>query len=512
MVATASRSTTTSMRPPASGVRGQARSEQVRPADALRDQKFDARPNNADVRHYRCDMEFVVSSWRCRFVRVASLLALLLVGCRSTTPTPSSLRSDAPAPSVMDASAPAAADTSAPAVPAASAAAPAPPVAVVACGVSARETVLTTTKADEYGFVSLENARVAATPEATLVSWEERSNFDVGDSWREAHFAVKRGAGPWKKHRLTAMAYACATYGYIAPLQREAEVGSVTWGVANSWSLDVLPEAPAMDAVMDGVVPKKPLRSVDTKRAYVRSLVAAGDVAVTITGEDACPDCSCGAKGDGVRAFGIGATRFDTLIAKAASPDAVAVASSKDAIAVSYRSKGRLYLAWLGPNGASLGPPAAFSVGEPGAAALGLVGDRLVIVWAERSDKTAPYVLQLATAAAGSAPSTPRALTTQGSAFAPALLLREGRALHEDELLLAWMEGDGKSGKVLAARTTLARPDLASVVTVSEPDESNARDPELGGTVDAPTLVYGSFSNALPGGKLRLARISCASR
>ena len=74
------------------------------------------------------------------------------------------------------------------------------------------------------------------------------------------------------------------------------------------------------------------------------------------------------------------------------------------------------------------------------------------------------------------------------------------------------MEGDGKTGKVLAARTTLSLPDLTSAVTVSEPDEGNARDPELGGTIDAPTLVYSSFSKALPGGKLRLARVSCASR
>lgn len=120
-------------------------------------------------------------------------------------------------------------------------------------------------------------------------------------------------------------------------------------------------------------------------------------------------------------------------------------------------------------------------------------------------DRLEPYEIRWARVEHG-ATAVPRfeVLSTTESAFAPAVITNGVDAG------IAWLEGDASGkGAVRAARLALDGKASPVAVAVSPPDEPNARDPELSGTLDAPALVYTSISKTRPGGVVRLARLGC---
>jgi hypothetical protein len=165
---------------------------------------------------------------------------------------------------------------------------------------------------------------------------------------------------------------------------------------------------------------------------------------------------------------------------KGARPSAEALAAAvgdKLAGAVWRLNRGggakELHLARVDRNGAKVGHVDVLDKGQVGAATIAFDGDTLYAMWASRSSDKDPYVLKWTKVAGTGSPEPPQALTTSASSFAPGLSVQDSR------FLLAWMEGDEKSGKV---RVGASKKDLASAVgqaVVVSNTGMNARDPEV---------------------------------
>ena len=157
----------------------------------------------------------------------------------------------------------------------------------------------------------------------------------------------------------------------------------------------------------------------------------------------------------------------------------------------------RVVLAWRRPQSVEIvrgtatdltAPPWVFE-GDVGAPAVVIRGEASVAVWAQRNDARSPYTLRMVSWRAGdTVKPTPRVLATgAASAFAPALTVRN------DQLVLAWMEGDDRAATIRVGVTAQGPEHLVDhVVTASNPD-TNARDPELASTDALTWLVWSEY-------------------
>lgn len=153
----------------------------------------------------------------------------------------------------------------------------------------------------------------------------------------------------------------------------------------------------------------------------------------------------------------------------------------------------------VGANGRPIGAPVSFAKGDVGAPAVAMSGDAALLVWASRPDKQSNYALSWMKVG-----ETAKTIATKGSAIAPAILA------DADDVVLAWMEGDlVKSGEIHVARGPVSGPIGAS--TVVSGAETNARDPELGGTPAHPVIVWSTFPKEQPAGVIRVGQLKCGS-
>lgn len=364
---------------------------------------------------------------------------------------------------------------------------------------------------DEYGFVAAENARILATKDEVLITWERQSHYAVGDSTRAPVAAHRQGGSPWKIVTLPVLSYACATYGYIAPRQTVRGLGIVAWGEDNYTGFEAWTGLSNGKTVKVAGSPMYRLGKAErilptTLEMLAGSFVLSDHTILASTREGCDRVCDCQSTWQGVRLFDLDASpRRTERIFKGEGVDALALVTSSRGGALAFRHQRALHFGWLDASLRSVGPPQKFAEGDVGAPALALLGDKLLAVWAARNDKSAPYVLQWSLLEAGKSPGAPRTFRTVDSAFAPAILAED------TSLVLTWMEGDGqKRGRILAKRldTKDFGESLEDAIAISG-DEPNARDPEISGTVAAPHIVYSTFSKKIGGGKIRHAELTC---
>jgi hypothetical protein len=370
-------------------------------------------------------------------------------------------------------------------------------------------------KAGELGTTKLENLRVLASGDTTVATWERESDFTVGDSWRAPVIAMRHGASPFVIRELPVRAYACATYGHVGIASLDAPF--VTWGVNNTNAFESYGTVPELagPAGMDTV--KTPPKSrLVTRRQEVRDFVASRGVVLATTFDASCDTlCTCADTAHrGLWLYSLDSpktkpTRLASLPSREGSPLVPALAMSDTVGVAAYRIAGVSHLVWLDGTGIPTGAPLRIDEGDVGAPALAIAGKRVIVTWARRGAKTEPYELRwLAVEHGATTLPAAKVLPTAGSAFAPGALTDGADAV------LTWMEGDGGTrGAVFAARVALdeSRPASPSVV-VSMTDETNARDPEVSGTVDAPVIAYAAFDAKRPGGVARVARLACVTR
>jgi len=257
-----------------------------------------------------------------------------------------------------------------------------------------------------------------------------------------------------------------------------------------------------------------PARTVFTPRQYVKTFVASGDVALAIVIEGACDDI-CGACGAAPWRYALVTRGLDPAhkatarIVLAASDtdadkiDAPALAMTTSGGIAAFRTKGVLSYVWLDPAGKPIGDAIELDRGDVGAPAVGTAGGAAVLVWAKRNTKTEPYALHTARMLFRQALGPVSTIPTKGSAFAPAVLAQD------DGVAVAWMEGDsGTRGEIHLARDWSSKTFPSSDIVISGA-ETNARDPEISGTVAEPLVVWQSFTKERPAGVLRVARTFC---
>ena len=286
----------------------------------------------------------------------------------------------------------------------------------------------------------------------------------------------------------------------------------MTWGVHNTSAFELWDK-------LAGGVPQRPRRRVVTPRQDVRTFVVSGKVALAATLDGPCDlPCSC-PKGwkPALWVYGLDPeARFAERIALGSTempasldndvPTTPALVMGEHGGAAAFRAGRTLNLVWLDPAGKPKGTPLRLDEGELGAPALALAGPDVIAVWARRETKSAPYRLQWSRLAAFGSPSGARHVPTAGSALAPAVLA------DDESIVLAWMEGDAeRRGAIYVARSKLDEARFAGRL-ISTPEETNARDPELSGTVGEPVLVYAAFSKTQPGGEVRFTRLRCGER
>lgn len=363
---------------------------------------------------------------------------------------------------------------------------------------------------DPEGTTRLENLRLLAAGGTVVATWERQSDYRVGDSSRAPVVAMPAGAA--KPVLLPVAAYACATYGHVGPASLDAPI--VAWGVENARALQVWKAPPAFKPGPGApALATRPAMERATPRQELDELVVSGRVALATTFELSCDvGCNCPnptARGLWTYSLAPGAPAPAKLASGAPAgktPDAPALAMGDAGGVAAYRKDGALHAAWLDADGRPAGAQLRLDAGDVGAPAVAVAGKRAVLAWARRDAKSEPYrvrwvALELGAAAAPA----PAVLPAAGSAFAPGVLTDGADAV------FVWTEGDdGSRGAVFASRVPLADASRASpALAVSGPDEPNARDPEVSGTVSAPVLVYGAFSKARPGGVARLATLAC---
>lgn len=365
------------------------------------------------------------------------------------------------------------------------------------------------------GTQSVENVRIVANPAGTIVTWERQANYQIGDTWRAPVVAMRSNEGKFAATTFPVMSYAAASYGRIAPLGGTERF--VTWGVRNMRGMELWKGVPKMSIRETGTeILTPPARSIATPNHQVRGLVASHGVAVVWASASSCfLNCeSFGPPWLGVFSLTDPKAKPIKLLqpSKDGEDPVPALAMTESAGIVVYREKKALYRVWLDAKGAPTGPAVVVAEGEVGAPAVAMTNHGAVVMWAQRGDKSLPYALhwQRIERADVDKPSTLHTVTGTGSAFAPSLLVDEGRAW------ATWMEGDGGTkGEIRMASLPLevSSPEhaVASIV-VSTSEETNARDPEIAGSITAPQVVYAAFSKSRPGGVVRLATLHCGAK
>ncbi len=366
-------------------------------------------------------------------------------------------------------------------------------------------------KPSEFGTTRLENLRVLAEGDVTVLTWERQTDHLVGDSWRAPVIAESEGAGTFRVKELPVRAYACATYGYAGPLTKDEHV--VTWGVNNARAFEIWAKNPDTRGLAgQESMKERPVRERPTLRSAVTELATSRRVAFAATYDATC-DQVCGTcpkrSSRALWLFPLApvtakATKVASLPNAAASP-APAVAMGDDTGVAAFRVSSAIKVLWLDRDGGPSGVSLEIAKGDVGAPTVAIAGDKAVVAWGRRATKADPYAIEWTVLERGAVtlPAV-RTLPTSESAFAPSVLT-DGR-----DVVFAWMQGDGGTkGTVLATRVALDQKDAPAAVAVSTSDEGNARDPELSGTVDAPVLAYATFSKARPGGVARVSRLVC---
>lgn len=352
----------------------------------------------------------------------------------------------------------------------------------------------------EYGSEAAENVRLLAHERDVMVTWERQTHFNVGDPSRTPVAMYRHAAEPWKQTKLEVMAYACATYGYIAPARPSAEsLGIVSWGQQNTTAFEGWTGLPGRS--------NKRERSLATRTEMLAGpFVLSGSTVLASTREGCDSVCDCQSNWQGLRLYDLDAKpRQSERVVKAEGADSLALTTSANGGALAYRHKKTLQLGWLDAQGKLQAPPQKLAEGDVGAPAMAMVGKKLLVVWAERTGKTAPYALKWSLLEHGAAPMPAQTFTTADSAFAPAVLV-DG-----DAILLTWMEGDAqKRGRIRLKNllTTAITADLTDALVVSG-DDANARDPEIAGTAAKPYLVYTAITKKMGGGQVRFAELAC---
>ena len=349
----------------------------------------------------------------------------------------------------------------------------------------------------------LENLRVLAGGDTTIITYERQSDYEMGDSWRAPFVAMRKGAGAFERTSLHVEAYACATSGLVAPNTLADPV--VAWGVANTHGFQIWPGLPKTEKAQSKQL-------VDTTRHEVMTFAASHGVAISVTADIQCEAfCVCGDTG---AKHGIWIHGLDTAYPVAESvfsspysakaPDVPAIAMADHRGVFAYRDSGALWVGFLGVHGKPSGKPVKLDTGGVGAPALAMMGeDAAVAVWAKRASNDAPYKLVWARLEEGK-PFTPSAMPmTTETGFAPAVIA------DANAMIVAWMDGDGaKKGAIHLARHAFSDPTWPST-RISPESESNARDPELSGTMGHPVLAYALFDAPRQGGTVRIAESSC---
>ncbi len=365
----------------------------------------------------------------------------------------------------------------------------------------------------EHGTTRLENLRVLAEHDKTIVTWERSNDFDVGDYVRTPTLALRGGSGPFVQRQFQSSATTCAPYGRVGPLT--ADEPFVTWGVDGGLAFLVWKGLPGPAHLQTAdMVDSRAARRVGTPRQEIQSFVTSRRVALAATSDLGCDSyCECGdAARTALWVYPLGGAKAAKIASIAGSGREAsllvpALAMGDGQGLGAYRDRGALYLVWLDAAGTPQGASLRFDAGDVGAPALAISGSRALVAWARRGKgKDEPYAIKWMSLEHGTKTfPEPETLLTKGSAFAPGVLT-DGT-----EAIFTWMEGDAASkGAVFAARRSLARAGHPSnAVMVSPLDDENARDPEVSGTVDAPVIVYGKFGKARPGGVPRIAYLEC---
>ena len=350
---------------------------------------------------------------------------------------------------------------------------------------------------------ALENLRVLAEGDTTIVTYERQSHYDVGDSWHAPVVAMRKGNGAFESTALSVDAYACATNGRIAPNSLTDPV--LAWGVANKHGYQIWSSFPK-------AAKSPPARTIDTPRKEVSAFAASHGVAISIT-IDLAYEAFCVRGGTNAK-HGVWIHGFDngspvaesvfTSLYSAKAPDAPSIAMGERRGVFSYRDDGVLWVGFLGAPGKPSGKPLRLDTGAVGAPALAMMGeDAAVAVWARRASNDAPYRLVYARLEEGkSIAPLPIPMTTE-TGFAPSVLA------DAKDMIVSWMDGDdAKKGAIHLARHSFAESTWPSV-RVSPRSESNARDPELSGTVARPVVAYALFDKPREGGVVRIAESIC---
>jgi hypothetical protein len=445
------------------------------------------------------------------------LLPIVVVGCRA--PSSTSVADVAPVPSSSSSNS---TTTAKPETPAAH------------CEVEGTPETLDDEQGQrsEWGYSALENIRVHASANKTVVTWERQSRQVVGDSSREPVSAIREaGSSSFQITTFPVHAYACATYGLIAPASFDKDE-TIVWGRENTHGLEIWNRTPKRDRA--SVAQSKPQRTVFPKNQEISTFVASGKVALAAVTEGTCEHlCACpeGWKRSlwlhGLDPAAPFAQRVVTAPSTSPStttddnaPSVPALSMNESGGVAAYRLNKALYALMLDAQGKPVwSKPLLIDSGDVGAPAVSILStkDAAVMVWAKRESKEKPYELRFARLA-NTLTATPESrvlVSSSVSSIAPATLATD------DTLVVAWMEGpDERSGNIHVARTspgwnlwfqTSATKDplIKESTVVSTSAESNARDPELSGSVDAPVIAWSSFSNKRPGGEARLARLRC---
>lgn len=373
------------------------------------------------------------------------------------------------------------------------------------------------------GFDDLRNVRVLAEAGGAVVTFESRSQPDMGDSSQSAHVARIDWArsGPERAREVTLpyRAYASAMYSYIGPTRHAGSSAFFAYGLAGQAAFEL--HGGALEAWSDvdphSGEPLASARQIAVSVAFDEGYAVAPDRPVAVVGgrEAPCPAyhlCDELAEAwqqplvDSVRVVSLTQPPTSRLLwkgrLKKPAPLVPAIAFGRSRGAAAYRASGDLFVSMLDA-ALSPSPPVRIASGDVGAPAIVWSRDQPIVVWAERSMADEPYRLLLWDGEAKHVLRSDRHV----SSFAP------GLAVHGESLLVTWMEGDAKTrGTVRLARTPLAElgaPLDPSSITTLSPHDGNARDPEVSASGDEVVVVW---SQHAPGGPSRVEarRLSCA--
>lgn len=355
------------------------------------------------------------------------------------------------------------------------------------------------------GSMALHDVRILANDDGTVVTWTRTAQFNVGDTWRSPYAAVASGPMPFKLVDLPVEAYACATYGSVAP--NTPAMPFVFWGVENTNAFEQFSALPAVKTDANGIHASytTPTRQVVTPHQDVDVFVASHDVAFAKLTDMSC-DSGCMCSDSWKEALWLRSLDpkrpFAAKVA-GGKVDAPAFALDDKGGIAAWRNAGEIFWLRTSGDGKPTGVGVSFAKGDVGAPAVAMAGDDAIVVWASRPSKDSAYALSWMRIDSAGLASKPAPIATAGSAFAPAVIA------NPQEMVLAWMEGDGgRGGEIHVVRAPIAGPIPQS--TVVSGDEPNARDPELSGTVENAAIVWSTFTKEKAAGILRVAHAQCS--